>query len=102
SHNPRLMPVDSFRKSQVPWERTSGREEWSSPSEPGRKDLKPFEKHEQDISSLQENVQTISLELKEVKNHMDERVQQALQENEERLGQQLREKDELIKTLTDR
>ncbi|XP_078387502.1 ras/Rap GTPase-activating protein SynGAP-like [Cetorhinus maximus] len=101
-HNPRRVPVDSFRKSQVPWERISGHEEWSSQTEPGRQDFKPFEKHEQDISSLQETVETINQELKEFKNHIDGQVQRVLQENNERQKKQLEEKDQLIKNLTSR
>ncbi|XP_078091138.1 ras GTPase-activating protein nGAP-like [Mustelus asterias] len=101
-HNLRLVPADSFRKSQVPWERTSGHEEWASQTQPGRQDFKPFEKHEQDISSLQENMHTISLELKEFKNHLEDHVLQALQENEEKQKQQLEEKDKLIKDITSR
>ncbi|XP_067877318.1 ras GTPase-activating protein nGAP-like isoform X2 [Heterodontus francisci] len=101
-HNPRLMPVDSFRKSQVPWERNSGHEEWSSQSEPGRQDFKPFEKHEQDISSLQESLQTINQELTEVKNRVDDLVQQMLQEKEEGQKNQLEEQDKQIYNLTSR
>ncbi|XP_048377914.1 ras GTPase-activating protein nGAP-like isoform X2 [Stegostoma tigrinum] len=101
-HNPRLMPVDSFRKSQVPWERISGHEEWSCQAETGRQDFKPFEKHEQDISSLQQNVQTINEELKQFKNHIDEHVQRVLQESEERQKAQLEEKDKQIKDLSTR
>eukprot|EP00061_Rhincodon_typus_P013176 g39382.t1 len=99
-HNPRLMPVDSFRKSQVPWERISGHEEWSCQAEAGRQDFKPFEKHEQDISSLQQNVQTINEELKQFKSHVDEHVQRVLQENKERQKAQLEEKDKQIKDLS--
>ncbi|XP_060711055.1 ras GTPase-activating protein nGAP-like isoform X2 [Hemiscyllium ocellatum] len=101
-HNPRLMPVDSFRKSQVPWERISGHEEWSCQTEGGRQDFKPFEKHEQDISHLQENVQTINEELKQFQSRIDEHVQRVLQENEERQKNQLEEKDKQIKDLSTR
>ncbi|XP_072420456.1 ras GTPase-activating protein nGAP-like isoform X2 [Chiloscyllium punctatum] len=102
SHNPRLMPVDSFRKSQVPWERISGHEEWSCQTEGGRQDFKPFEKHEQDISHLQANVQTINEELKQFQSRIDEHVQRVLQENEERQKTQLEEKDKQIKDLSTR
>uniref|UniRef100_UPI00398EEB97 ras GTPase-activating protein nGAP-like isoform X2 n=1 Tax=Pristiophorus japonicus TaxID=55135 RepID=UPI00398EEB97 len=101
-HNPCLMPVDSFRKSQVPWDRNSEGGKWSSQAEPGRQHLKPFEKHEQDITSLQESMLTINQELKEFKNCIDEHVQRTLQENEEKQKMQLEEKDKQIKKLASR
>ncbi|XP_067829100.1 ras GTPase-activating protein nGAP-like isoform X2 [Heptranchias perlo] len=99
--HPRLMPVDSFRKSQVPWQCTEN-EEWSPQTGPERQDFKPLEKHEQDITSLKENIQTINEELKEFKNCIEEQVQRMLQGNEEKQKNQLEEKDKQIKELAHR
>ncbi|XP_051898149.1 ras GTPase-activating protein nGAP-like isoform X2 [Pristis pectinata] len=102
THHPRLMPVDSFRKSQVPWERNAGSEKWSSQTESENQGNKPFEKHEQEIASLQEAVGTIDQEMKDLKTCVTERVEQTLQESEEKQKKELGERDKLITKLTSR
>ncbi|XP_069783463.1 ras GTPase-activating protein nGAP-like isoform X2 [Narcine bancroftii] len=102
SHHPRLMPVDSFRKSQVPWERNSGIENWSSQTGSEHHGSKPFEKHEQDIASLQETMGLISRELKELKNCITEQAEQTLQETEEKQKEEIEERDKVITNLTSR
>ncbi|XP_078285562.1 ras GTPase-activating protein nGAP-like isoform X2 [Rhinoraja longicauda] len=102
THRPRLMPVESFRKSQVPWERNSGIEKWSSHTESESQGSKPFEKYEQDITSLQTTVGTIAQDLKELGNHMSKHLEQTLQESEETQRKELEKKDQLITNLTSR
>ncbi|XP_072925534.1 ras/Rap GTPase-activating protein SynGAP-like isoform X1 [Hemitrygon akajei] len=102
THHPRQMLFDSFRKSQVPWERNAGNEKWSSQRESESQGNKPFEKHEQDIASLQETVGAIDQEIKDLKASMTEQVEQTLQQSEEKQKKELEERDKLITNLTNR
>lgn len=102
THHPRLMPVDSLRKSQVPWERNSGIEKWSSQTESESQGSRPFKKYEQDIASLQTTVGTIAQDLKELGNRISKHLEQTLQESEEKQRKELEEKDQLISNLTSR